>query len=98
MAFKKGESGNPSGRPKGSINKTTFELRGLIADFLSNNFEKISTDFELLQPKDRIKYYCELLNFGLPKLQTTILESDYDSLPDSQLDQIIERIINNRQN
>ncbi len=98
MPFIKGQSGNLKGRPKGSINKTTYDLRVTIAEFLENNFEKISTDFELLQPKDRIKYYCELLNFGLPKLQTTILESDYDSLPDSQLDQIIERIINNRQN
>ncbi len=94
MPFIKGESGNKKGRPKGSINKTTFELRLLIADFLSNNFDKISKDFELLQPKDRLKYYCELLSFGLPKLQTTVLESQFESIPDEQLDNIIEGIIN----
>ena len=93
MAFKKGESGNPSGRPKGSINKITYELRGLIADFLNKNFDKITLDFDSLQPKERLKYYCELLQFGLPKLQTTILESQFESIPDEQLDDIIEGII-----
>jgi hypothetical protein len=96
MAFKKGESGNPNGRPKGSINKTTFELRGLIADFLNKNFDKITLDFDTLQPKERLKYYCELLQFGLPKLQTTVLENQFESIPDEQLDNIIEGIINNQ--
>ena len=31
MGFKKGESGNPEGRPKGSLNKTTNEIRELIS-------------------------------------------------------------------
>ena len=98
MPYIKGQSGNPMGRPKGSLNKTTFHLRVLIADFLSNNFNKITTDFESLQPKERLKFYCELLQFGLPKLQTTILESQYESIPEEQLDKIIAELINNQPN
>lgn len=98
MPFKRGESGNPNGRPKGSLNKTTCELRSLISDFLNSNFDQVTKDFDLLQPKDRLKYYCELLNFGLPRLQTSTIESNYESLPDSQLDQIINGIIKNSQN
>jgi hypothetical protein len=98
MAFKKGESGNPSGRPKGSINKTTFELRGLIADFLNKNFDKITLDFDSLQPKERLKFYCELLQFGLPKLQTTVLESEYDIMTEEQIDLVINKIISNYKN
>lgn len=98
MPFKRGESGNPNGRPKGSLNKTTYELRSLISDFLNSNFDQVTKDFDLLQPKDRLKYYCELLNFGLPRLQTSTIESIYDGLPDSQLDQIINGIIKNSQN
>ena len=98
MPFIKGESGNPMGRPKGSLNRNTAHLRELISIFLNSNFETISVDFEALQPKDRIKYYCELLQFGLPKLQTTVMESRYDSLPEDQIDEIITGIINNKSN
>ena len=98
MPFIKGESGNPTGRPKGSLNRNTAYLRELISSFLNSNFETITGDFEALQPKDRIKYYCELLQFGLPKLQTTVMESRYDSLPEDQIDEIITGIINNRSN
>ena len=69
MAFKKGISGNPDGRPIGSANKTSLQLREAITDFLETNFEKIRTDFEDLKPKDRAKLYCDLLQYGLPKLQ-----------------------------
>ena len=96
MAFIKGESGNPMGRPKGSLNRNTAHLRELISAFLNSNFETISIDFKALQPKERIKYYCELLQFGLPKLQTTLLESTYDSLPEDQIDDIINGIIKSR--
>ena len=98
MPFIKGESGNPTGRPKGSLNRNTAHLRELISSFLNSNFETITGDFEALQPKDRIKYYCELLQFGLPKLQTTVMESRYDSLPEDQIDEIITGIINNKSN
>ncbi len=98
MPFKRGESGNPNGRPKGSLNKTTFHLRELIADFLSNNFNKITIDFESLQPKEKLKFYCELLQFGLPKLQTTVLESQFESIPEDQIDKIIAELINNQPN
>ena len=98
MPFIKGESGNPMGRPKGSLNRNTAHLRELISGFLNSSFETVTGDFEALQPKGRIKYYCELLQFGLPKLQTTVMESRYDSLPEDQIDEIITEIINNKSN
>ena len=45
MTFIKGESGNPMGRPKGSLNRNTARLRELISGFLNSNFETISIDF-----------------------------------------------------
>src|SRR5688572_9486687 len=77
MAFKKGNSGNPSGRPKGSENKMTGQLRSLITDFLEQRFVHLVTDFNKLQPKDRIKVYIELLQYSVPKLQAVSNSFDF---------------------
>lgn len=92
MAFEKGISGNPEGRPKGANNKTSLQLREMITDFLENNFQKVINDFEDLTPKDRVKLYCDLLQYGLPRLQAVQIETEFDRLTDSQLNEIINQI------
>jgi len=94
MPFKKGQSGNLKGRTKGTQNKVTKHLRESITSFLENNFERLENDFELLTPKDRIKFYCDLLQYGLPKLQTVQLETDFENLTDMELDRIINELKN----
>jgi hypothetical protein len=95
MPFKKGQSGNIKGRTKGSSNRTTKQLRESIASFLDNNFQRLENDFELLPPRDRIKFYCDLLQYGLPKLQSVELESDFEHLTDMQIDKIINELKSN---
>lgn len=92
MPFTKGRIGNPNGRPIGSADKSNKVLRDLIKNFLINNFDRIKSDFEVLSPKDRLKVYCDLLQYGLPKLQTVQMESDFDNLSDNDLDKIIENL------
>jgi hypothetical protein len=92
MSFVKGTSGNPNGRPKGATNKTTAQLRLFILDFLDKNFNVIEKDFSELNPKERVKFYLDLLQYGLPKLQAVQLETDFDRLPEEQLDTIIETL------
>ena len=50
MPFKKGESGNPIGRPKGSLNKTTQELREQITQAIEKGNPK--TKGSTLLPKE----------------------------------------------
>lgn len=91
MAKHKFQLGN-SGKPIGAKNKIGLQLRETIADFLSENFSKIVEDFHSLKPRDRVKLYCDLLQFGLPKLQSVSLGFDFEKLSDEQLDEIIERL------
>lgn len=92
MAFEKGKTGNPDGRPKGSLNKNTSKLREAISCFLTDNFDSIVNDFQELSPKDRVKFYCDLLNYNLPKVQSIQMETDFDRLSDSQLDTIMKEL------
>lgn len=69
MAFEKGKSGNPSGKPKGAINKTTKEIREAITYVVSNNLEGFQRDLDELSPKDRIKVLVDLIQYITPKLK-----------------------------
>ena len=90
--FIKGQSGNPSGRPKGTKNKITLALRETINNFLEDNFHQITADFDKLSPKDRTKLYCDLLQYGLPKLQSTSTDIKFEHLSDEQLDEVINKL------
>jgi hypothetical protein len=86
--FKQGEGG----RPKGSPNRVTGELREWISNFISNNKDLIQQDFNTLDPKDRIMIFEKLLKYALPALQSTSLSTDFEKLTDEQLDKIIDEL------
>lgn len=92
MPFKKGQSGNPTGKPPGAKNKIGIQLRETISNFLINNFDVIQKDFKKLQPKDRAKLYCDLLQYGLPRLQAISNEFQFEKLTDDQLTEVIETL------
>lgn len=94
MAFKKNTSGNPAGRKKGSLNKTTAPLREWINTFIDDNREQIKADWMLLEPKDRIQLFEKLLKYALPTLQAVEIESQFNKLTDEQLDTIINELKN----
>ena len=54
----------------------------------------MQTDFKALDPKDRLMFYEKLLSYGLPKLQSTTLTTDFEKMTDQQLDYIIENLMN----
>ena len=91
MPFEKGESGNPAGRPKGSLNKTAKDLRQMISDFLVENFEEVQKCFKELPPKEKVKTYCHLLAFAVPKLRPSD-ELMMERLTDQELDELYEKL------
>lgn len=88
--FIKGQSGNPSGRPKGTKNKTNEHLRTMIGDFLTDAFPKMVEEFDNLDPHQQHKLFTDLLTYGLPKLSSVSMGVQYDNMTDKELQQIIE--------
>jgi len=80
------------GREKGTPNKLTSDLRQKINDFLDDNWSSLQKDFNNLDPKDKLIFFEKLLQYGLPKLQSTELISNFDKLSDEQLDLIINEL------
>lgn len=78
MPFEKGSSGNPAGRPSGSTNKKNEEIRNRIISFLDENFDSIQTDLKEIESKDRIKFFIDLLQYGIPKLKTIEINAESD--------------------
>lgn len=68
-------TGNP-GKPKGAKNKTTKELRELIRRIIDDNIEQLEEDLQKLEPRDRVRFNIDLLQFALPKLQSQKIEVD----------------------
>lgn len=90
--FKKGLSGNPKGKPPGAVNKNTKELRETVSNFLLSNFEQVVKDFKQLQPKDRTRLYCDLLQYGLPRLQNVSMDLEFEQMTEQELDRIINEL------
>jgi hypothetical protein len=67
-----------TGRKKGTINKTTSEIRDSFQMLLENNIDLLEEDIRSLEPKDRIQLLLSLANYILPKLRSIDLKSDVE--------------------
>lgn len=75
MPFEKGKL-RTGGREKGVPNKITADLRAMLNDFLTVEWELIMQDFKQLELKERLIYYEKLLQYCLPKNNKSSLDSE----------------------
>lgn len=68
------------GRQKGTQNKVTTMSKMVINELLSNYSEsgKLNEDFELLEPKERITVAEKLMQYVMPKMQSTSVNVSAD--------------------
>jgi len=92
--FKSGTSGNAKGRPQGAKGKTSTELRERIKTFLDGSFDEMQEDFKKLDPVQKLAFYERLLKFAVPVMSTQDMQINFEDLSESQLDEIINRLIN----
>lgn len=85
-----GTVNNPNGRPKGSQNKVTSDLKELVKDFLHTKQADFKEAFESLDPTEKVKAYTALLKYAIPTLQSTKEEIDFNDMSEAQLDYLIE--------
>lgn len=92
MAQKKGCTGNPNGRPRGSTNRVTTEMKGFLTELIDDNRQQIKDDLQRLDPKDRLLILEKFMQYTIPKMQSVEATIDYSKLSDEQLDNIITGI------
>ena len=76
MPFKKGQSGNEKGRPKGAENKERKALREAITLFIEDNYDRFKEELLKLRGREFVDRIISLLEYSTPKLNRTDLTND----------------------
>lgn len=103
MAFKKGQSGNIHGRPRGAMNKANKDLVQRVTALIDENFDLLNEDLRNLEPKERVKAIIGLMGYVIPKRQAITAEqaaeAEYKKLsqllnnaPENVIDELFDRI------
>tara|TARA_R110001583_G_scaffold171820_1_gene325552 strand:- start:334 stop:573 length:240 start_codon:yes stop_codon:yes gene_type:complete len=58
------------GRTKGTLNKTTKEIRIVLKDVINNELLNIDTLLTQLEPKERLELVIKLIPYVLPKVES----------------------------
>lgn len=98
MAQQKGKTGNPNGRPKGTPNKVTSEMKSWIQQLIDGNRKQLEKDLKALDPAERWRVVEKLMSYVVPKMQSVEAKIDYTRLTDEQLDLLIDKLSNNLDN
>ena len=79
MAFKKGQSGNPNGRPKGSTNEKTAYIRDWVISVIGSNGQRLAQNFQRLSRKEQWRVITQLLPYVLPRQHEAIVDTSIDA-------------------
>lgn len=98
--FKPGTVPNPHGRPKGSPNKVTTQMRDAFAALYEDNKHRLQEDLNALSPRDRMKFWAEMMPYFAPKLiatkaEITVKQTGAEHLSSDELTQYILEICSN---
>lgn len=92
MAQKKGQTGNPNGRPRGVPNKTTKTAREWLISLVDKNRVQIERDLKALDPKDRLIILEKLMAYTIPKASSVNIS--FEKLEEFQIDEIVNELSN----
>ena len=90
--MEKGKTNNPTGRPKGTPNKITQDMRQWLSTVIDKNRRQIERDLKALEPKERLQMLEKLMQYVIPKQQAVKAEVDFATLTDDQLNTIVNQL------
>lgn len=85
MAFRKGKSGNPSGRPPGSKDKKSEKIRKWLLDIVENRRGMIADDLDAVDPATRLNFIAKILPYVAPRLASVELANGDDNNGDNAI-------------
>ena len=91
--FKKGISGNPSGRPVGSKTRSTAELRRRLQEIVDNNLDTIQDDLAQLEPKERLQCLERFIRYVLPTMQSMEFKGEVEEK--NSIQALVSKMANN---
>ena len=83
---------NTRGRPKGKQNRTTEAMRGVVADFISDNLPDLQNQYDSLKAAEKLQFIDRLLKHVLPAPLP-----DYELMSEKQFEQYIQTLKNQRE-
>lgn len=90
--MEKGKTNNPNGRPKGTPNKITQDMRQWLSTVIDKNRRQMERDLKALEPKERLQMLEKLMQYVIPKQQAVKAEVDFATLTDDQLNTIVNQL------
>ncbi|MDA9333731.1 hypothetical protein N9Q52_01605 [Polaribacter sp.] len=84
MAFK--GVANTNGRPKGSLNKISSEVKATISDIIAENTEELNERLQRLDDDAFVKHYINLLKFLVPMQKAVEVKPVKDAFPHSHVE------------
>ena len=78
------------GRQKGTLNKTTINLKNTINGIVERQFETLESDLQGLDGRDKINFVLKLIEYILPKQRSQVI--NFNELSDIEIDELINRL------
>ena len=79
------------GRPAGSPNRISAEVKGLLADWAIHELKNIGDLYSKLSHKEKARFITNILPFIVPKMKD--VDVSLSSIPEDQIELMIERLI-----
>ena len=77
---------NINGRPKGSVNKISSEVKATISDIIASNTIELNERMQRLDDDAFIKHYINLLKFIVPMQKAVEVKPVTDAFPHSKVE------------
>lgn len=79
--YQKGQSGNPKGRPRGSVDEKKAYIRDWVISIIGSNGKMLEQSFTRLSRKEQWRVITRLLPYVLPRQHEAIVDANLDITP-----------------